>query len=856
MAKYRRVAGGEKNEKSGIDWTRSELEKVCDLYIELGGDNIHENNPKIHSLASKLGRTIRSVENQLLAYKTVASNKPGRKNYNRLIPLIWRNKTQKPTKETSKKEFRFRISSALKDIIGQDLITDDYIAVFELVKNSYDAYANRVDIYFENIYTNNGKIIIKDNGKGMDASDLREKWLFVAYSAKKEGTEDDSFDYRDNIYKKRAFAGAKGIGRFSCDRLGMLLYLETKKKEAKAKTESLVLDWGKFEEDSTKEFVDIGIKHFQNRKSTYGLNYGTVLEITELRSTWDRVRLLKLKASLAKLINPNVGRGEQSFKIYIHVEEEKDADKKERDEKDRVNGEVKNFIFDELGLKTTKVYSSISEDGKYCYTELYDGGTLIYKIKEESRFQLLDSIDITLFYLNQSAKLTFSSRMGVSSIEYGHIFLYKNGFRIYPYGEPAEDPLGIDARKTQGVRRFFGTRELIGQIEIYSDTDQLKETSSRGDGLRKTETYYELVDFFWEVLKKLERYVVQVQKWGLSIENEENIGVKERISKLIATISNSDKIIEFEYPDNLLEILEAGQSKSAQKVIKNLRRIAIETNDNSLLNEVEKAAKTLKEIQLEKEEAEREAEKERKKSSAFREELNETVSQNLFLKSIKSQDFQDLLNLMHHVNISTSTITNHIKNGIDLITHPTIKKSSKEIKDVLEQISIESNKISSIARFATKANFKINTTVSSIDVINFSEEYLLNIAKSFLPKHISLTVTKPVGKTFTTSFRPLELIIIYDNLIINSRKANAKKINIEFQVLNNDSLIIYFKDDGSGIPLKYREKIFDYGFTTTDGSGLGLNHVKELITKLGGEIKLNNNFIGGTEFIITLQNKK
>ena len=250
--------------------------------------------------------------------------------------------------------FQFRISSALKDIIGQDLITDDYIAVFELVKNSYDAYASRVDIYFENIYSENSKIIIKDNGKGMDANDLKDKWLFVGYSAKREGTEDDSFDYRDSIYRKRAFAGAKGIGRFSCDRLGRILYLETTKKVRRAKTEVLITDWGKFEEDSKEEFVNIGIEHFQKSKSDYDLENGTVLEISELRSNWDRGKLLRLKSSLTKLINPNQGKGEKRFKIYIHAEEESKEDHTKTNEKDKVNGEIKNFIFEEVGLKQQK----------------------------------------------------------------------------------------------------------------------------------------------------------------------------------------------------------------------------------------------------------------------------------------------------------------------------------------------------------------------------------------------------------------------------------------------------------------------------------------------------------------------
>jgi DNA mismatch repair ATPase MutL len=80
------------------------------------------------------------------------------------------------------KHLQFKISSALKNIIGRDLITDDFIAVFELVKNSYDAHATKVEVIFENIYTNRGKIIIKDNGKGMGYQDLLDKWLFVARS--------------------------------------------------------------------------------------------------------------------------------------------------------------------------------------------------------------------------------------------------------------------------------------------------------------------------------------------------------------------------------------------------------------------------------------------------------------------------------------------------------------------------------------------------------------------------------------------------------------------------------------------------------------------------------------------------
>ena len=122
---------------------------------------------------------------------------------------------------------QFKVSSALKDLVGKDLIRNENIAIFELVKNSYDAFATKVEITFEP-----ERIIIADNGKGMSLEDLKEKWLFLAYSAKKDGSEDFESDekqqsYRDQI--NRHYAGAKGVGRFSCDRLGANLIVITKR---------------------------------------------------------------------------------------------------------------------------------------------------------------------------------------------------------------------------------------------------------------------------------------------------------------------------------------------------------------------------------------------------------------------------------------------------------------------------------------------------------------------------------------------------------------------------------------------------------------------------------------------------
>ena len=274
-----------------------------------------------------------------------------------------------------KNEMQFKISSALKDIIGRDLINDDFIAIFELVKNSYDAYASRVDIYFKDIYSKNAKIIIKDNGKGMNYNDLSDKWLFVAYSAKKDGSENKDINFRDKINTKRAFAGAKGIGRFSCDRLGINLYIETTKDEEDTSTETLLIDWENFETDLKDEFINVNVLH---ETLPISKKIGTKLEVTNLRSTWDREKFLRLKDALAKLVNPNRDIIDDKFEIYLHVDDELNDDNKFDEYHKVVNGKIQNLIFETLDLKTTKIISTISDkNDNIITTSLYEANKYV-----------------------------------------------------------------------------------------------------------------------------------------------------------------------------------------------------------------------------------------------------------------------------------------------------------------------------------------------------------------------------------------------------------------------------------------------------------------------------------------------
>lgn len=499
----------------------------------------------------------------------------------------------------------FRVSSALKDIIGRDLITDDFIAVFELVKNSFDAGAKRVDVIFNNIYGKDSNIIIKDNGKGMDKIDIEDKWLFVAYSAKKEGTEDD---YRNKIRSSKYYAGAKGIGRFSCDKLGSELTIYSRKLSKKP-VYKVDVDWAEFEDDVHKDFDKIKVSHGVAKNNPYKINNGTVLEIKNLRESWDRDKLLKLKRSLEKLINPNQGKDKKTFKIYLSAPDERQNDKNTLRESggdeipwDIVNGEINNFLFEDLGLRTTQINTKISADGKVIITSLIDRGKLVYEITEENLFitksGMLNNIDIHLFALNQTAKTYFTRRMGTRAVNYGSVFLYKNGFRIYPFGEVGDDSFQLDKRRAQH-RSNLGTRDVIGRIEINGENVDFQEKSSRDGGFVGYDSYQTLIDYFTEyAVKRLGKFIDDIKKFGLFeseiLKKNLNKNVKEKIFEIIKNLSkpNRGKVIDIKYDENFLSVLKDASEKSLKTFLRNFEKVVSESGDQNLQKDINRAQKT------------------------------------------------------------------------------------------------------------------------------------------------------------------------------------------------------------------------------------------------------------------------
>ena len=767
-------------------------------------------------------------------------------------------------------KWNFRISSALKDVIGRDLITNEFVAVFELVKNSFDAHAKKVDVAFH-LEDEINTIVISDNGKGMSRDDLYDKWLFVAYSAKKEGTE----DYRDKIRSSRIHAGAKGIGRFSCDRLGKGVNIYSKKK-GEGIVNKISVKWEDFELDATEEFANVDIQYEQLTKhKLIKSKSGTAIEIVDLRDEWDRNKLLKLKRSLEKLINPNQENDADNFAISINAASCMEEDKKFTKEEDQwkiVNGPVKNFLFETIGLKTTSIVVKVSEDGKTIRSILEDRGQRIFEILEANPYSYgenLHNIEVHLFVLGRVAKAHFTRYMGTQPVNYGSVFVYKNGFRISPIGDHGHDAFNIDSRKTQGTSRFLGTRDLLGRIEINGDNSMFYEASSRDGGLVKNEAYGCLENFFIEhCLKRIEKYAVNIVKYGNLGESFEEAletgDTRSKIFSLVQTLTNSKEIIDIKYDPDVVDIFSELSEKSLLSILSNFRRIASNSEASSveLDRESSKIEKRLKDLTKAKEEAEAEAERanrekeeaEKKakedlerarlaeaKAAELDEQAEAKTTENIFLRSMVSQDVTNIVSLHHHIGISAQTIENYINNMSERI-----KKGEPYSEDTvlkfMRDISLQARKILSTTRFATKANFNLEGAKVEKDICEYIKEYLMNVCQGVIKTtkktDLQFEFINSNSISFEMKFRPLEIAIILDNLISNSVRANAKKFIVEMESVENKFIWFNVIDDGDGFKKGVEADIFEFGVTTTSGSGLGLFQTKELIENMKGTIGL------------------
>ena len=204
----------------------------------------------------------------------------------------------------------FRLHPRVFAALGSDLVTNDFVAITELVKNSYDAFADRVDVRFRTDETHGDTIEIQDNGLGMDRAAVENVWCVVAtpYRADNPVSRKGS--------KTRRTAGEKGLGRLSMARLGSRLEMLTQAKGQPCLT--VEIEWTSLSQASSLDHCLATVEEYDGPSPFK--HSGTLLRIYELQAEWNDERLEELHEHLSRLLSPF--SGVEDFSIWLHPKDE------------------------------------------------------------------------------------------------------------------------------------------------------------------------------------------------------------------------------------------------------------------------------------------------------------------------------------------------------------------------------------------------------------------------------------------------------------------------------------------------------------------------------------------------------
>ena len=703
----------------------------------------------------------------------------------------------------------------------------------------------------------------------MSRNDLIDRWLFLAYSAKADGTEDKNIskDYRDLIRSREQFAGSKGIGRLSCDTLGKTLNLYSISIDSK-NIHKLSIDWENFEQNAKEEFGEIQVL-LQTVDKFPEINFGsgapnkhgTVLWIEGMRHNWNAVAMLRLRQYLAKLIDPFETTSDVDvITCLIGYTDNDDADSNEK-----VNGIVGNTISDVLRDKTTRIEVLI-DDGKID-TKLIDRGTTMLHINEPNRDETLDGVKIKgeVFFLNQSAKTTFARRMSVPVVKFGSIFLFLNGFRVFPIGEETDDTFGLNRRKQQGSSRFFGTRDVLGRVDVWAKAGVFREASSRDQGLisdANQRALYEAIRA--QMIFRLERYVVGVN-WKMKpdqwredrsvLESDEG---RELAISVLGRIAAPEDVKVLTIASDLERVAE-GRREMAKRTLSDLDLLAEKAGDKGMRQRVAETRKRIAELEEAEQIASQEAAHLAEMRAADAILIKNLERQTKFLSASSKPSGEQLQLLLHQVSIYSNHInSSSLRASRDLtevlLSIPSgdnidpedledlaaaLRYNLNKLKNEMAYITLETNRLKALTRFAPNLDVKVDRSEMRGDILTFLQEYVDIIIKGG-DQGLNVTVDIDSNK-FITIFSPFDIAVIVENLADNSRKAGAKNMSFTVESTTKKGIILRVSDDGRGLRDVDPAKIFELGYTSIHGgSGLGLYHIRKVMNGMNGSIELTD----------------
>lgn len=693
-------------------------------------------------------------------------------------------------------KWRFDVSTFR--LIGRDLITDRITALFELVKNCYDANAQNVNVKFQNVAAGeDGAIItIEDDGFGMSFEDIRDKWMVIGTSSKRKEP------YTPAPFTRKC-VGEKGIGRFAVDKLGDRVTIITKKAGAKEWL-SVDIDWTAYYNsqncDSITLFTDIENQYKFIACDDVSAS-GTKLVITGVREVWTKIDIERFISEVSKIVSPYANL---SYPFYVKVNATSYG----------INT-VATRNQNDVDIATVGFSLGYDNESKTQDAVHFDNKSNTIVVNKVP-LKYFGGINMKVYYFDEAARKRYRKEFPNNEID--GIKIYRDGIITTPFAESKNkddekrDVLGIDKRVWENIFDRVSSREIIGIVEItMRDNPKIIDATNRQDFV-DNEEYRELKRFIITQLDAIENY----KKFARTQKKKKTQDTLDVTGEIIQDFITSVETITKDKPE---------LKKSFEPVIQ----------------QAKKTDRAVKSVIKERKEAEEEFSR----------------KENIYMSIMSLQEYA--IHITHAVRTTLNKIRDRVEYFKNFFPNPSEDDLFLEYAQEMYDEFMVLNRVIDYMLSYSQSNLHpedINLSLTLNEVLAGYSDLLQSSGITLdtnLPEKLEL---KNTNRQF---FRDI-LQNLMDNSIKAVKNSKDKIIKCTAYA-EDDDLVLLVSDTGCGIPKEKREWVFGLYNTTTEdqgGAGIGLYVVKTRVESLKGTITIEDSEFGtvGTTIKIVLPFKK
>lgn len=691
----------------------------------------------------------------------------------------------------------FSVDASLIHRLGTELVARQETALAELIKNSYDADATRAEVIFDRDHAHSSSITIEDDGNGMTREQLISGFMRISTSEKAQSPTSPRYG--------RQRAGRKGIGRFAAQRLGekLTLITQTEGQDAALKIE---IDWTMFSPEN--ELISIGSRITEIPKQR---KKGTTLLVQSLRDTWSNAQIERAYRYVMDLLQPPLSDTEPNVALQVSrsdLQEDPGFTLRILWKNDR--GEL--VVADESSMfldhRVASIEGWVDEKGiAWCRIkspryEIFETFPLATPADNSNLYGGIKGVRLSASYFlldKEHVPGLLKNRLQQALSQSGGIRLYRNGFRVRPYGEPSDDWLKLAFSSTKrSVLVPHNNKNFYGFIAIRDvEGLQFNETSSR-EGLIENTAFELLREFGYQVL----------------VQSSTRIGA-----------ARGKKVRTNDPP-------RARPADKTREIASEIEKLTSEAGSG--LSDAGKVRQIIAELHA---------------AADLQEHQDEEVLKEL-----------GMLRVLASMGLLIGQFTHEVRHDLVALASDVLalKRSDlpEGIRDVASRIG---DNLSSLRVFASYFDRTIadnaRRDIRPQDLRNVVNRFRQIVENRMLARNLTLAIDIKGGALITRPMHPSEWTSILFNLFTNAEKA-IRKANVPGKVLlragrEGERVFIELADNGCGIPEADRERIFDAFFTTTaaaepdapeadqvQGSGLGLKIVRDIVMGVEGTARV------------------